>query len=151
MSSLAPTAAHAVKVQGLQAGTLRAGARTRQAHWVRGLDASSAPVEAAEDAEQLGWPREVTDLHHPASWVASHQRAGPDMRSGSVQSNLDVCSVQSEILPCARKWRRTRPGPCQTTPGWICARRGHSVARESTQHSSNHPRGAAGRRPTISK
>jgi hypothetical protein len=115
MSSLAPTAAHAVKVQGLQAGTLRAGARTRQAHWVRGLDASSAPVEAAEDAEQLGWPREVTDLHHPASWVASHQGARPVMRSGSVQSDLDVCSVQSEIMPCACAWRRTQLGSCHNT------------------------------------
>ena len=30
MGSLAPTAAHAVRVQGLQAGALRAGARTRE-------------------------------------------------------------------------------------------------------------------------
>jgi hypothetical protein len=63
---MAPTAAHAVKVQWLQAGTLRAGAHTRQAHWVRGLDASSAPVEAADDAEQLGRPGEVSN-HPPPS------------------------------------------------------------------------------------
>ena len=53
MSSLAPTAAHAVKAQGVQTGTRRAGARTRQGHWLRGFEASSAPVEAVEDAEQL--------------------------------------------------------------------------------------------------
>jgi hypothetical protein len=66
MSSLAPTAAHAVKVQGLQAGTLRAGARTRQGHLVRGLKASSAPFDAVEDAEQLGWPGEESN-HPPPS------------------------------------------------------------------------------------
>jgi len=91
---MAPAAAHAVKVQWLQAGTLRAGAHTRQAHWVRGLDASSAPVEAADDAEQLGRPREVMNLHHPASWVASHQGAGPDLSE-------DHSAERSRRLQCA--------------------------------------------------
>ena len=54
---MGPTAAHTVKQPVLQAGTLRAGACTRQGQWVRGLKASSAPVEAAEDTEQLGWPK----------------------------------------------------------------------------------------------
>ena len=63
---MGPTAAHTVKQPVLQAGTLRAGACTRQGQWVRGLKASSAPVEAAEDTEQLGWPRKESNLHHPA-------------------------------------------------------------------------------------
>jgi len=115
MGSLAPTAAHTVRVQGLQAGALRAGARTRQRHWVRGLEASSAPLHAVEDAEQLGWPREVTDLHHPASWVASHQGARPDLSQDQGQSDLAVCSVQSEIMPCARALHFTQLRPCHVT------------------------------------
>ena len=97
MSSVAPTAAHAVRVQGLQAGALRAGAHTRQAHWVRGLDASSAPFEAVEDAELLGGHREVMNLHHPASWVASHPRAGPDISEDQRRaiSTSAVCRVRS--------------------------------------------------------
>jgi hypothetical protein len=63
---MAPTAAHAVKVQWLQAQARSEQGHARQAHWVRGLDASSAPVEAAEDAEQLGRPREVSN-HPPPS------------------------------------------------------------------------------------
>ena len=66
MGSLAPTAAHTVRVQGLQVGALRAGARTRQGHLVRGLKASSAPFDAVEDAKQLGWPGEESN-HPPPS------------------------------------------------------------------------------------
>ena len=76
-------------------------AQSRGAHeaekWVRGLEASSAPFDAVEDAEQLGGHREVTDLHHPASWVASHQRAGPDLSQDrhSAISTSAVCRVRS--------------------------------------------------------
>ena len=49
-------------------------AQSRGAHeagkWVRGLEASSAPFEAVQDAELLGGHREVMNLHHPESWVA---------------------------------------------------------------------------------
>jgi hypothetical protein len=94
---MAPTAAHAVKVQWLQAGTLRAGAHTRQAHWVRGLDASSAPFEAVEDAEQLGGHQEVTNHPPPSKWVASHPRAGPDISEDQRRaiSTSAVCRVRS--------------------------------------------------------
>ena len=60
------------------------------------------------------------------------------------------CSVQSEIVPCARALRQTQPVPCQSTYEWMCARRGHSIARGECVQSSNHPRRAAGRAPTIS-
>jgi len=66
MGSLAPTAAHAVKAQGVQTGTRRAGARMRQGHWVRGFEASSAPLEAVEDAEQLGDPRRKRTSDQPS-------------------------------------------------------------------------------------
>ena len=66
MSSVGPTATHAVKVQGLQTGALRAGARTQQGHWVRGFEASSAPLEAVEDAEQLGDPRRKRTSDQPS-------------------------------------------------------------------------------------
>ena len=76
-------------------------AQSRGAHtgekWVRGLEASSAPVEAVEDADQLGGHREVMNLHHPASWVASHPRAGPDISEDqrSAISTSAVCKVRS--------------------------------------------------------
>ena len=96
MGSLAPTAAHTVRVQGLQAGALRAGAH-EAGKWVRGLEASSAPVEAVEDAGLLGGHREVMNLHHPASWVASHPRAGPDISEDQRRafSTSAVCRVRS--------------------------------------------------------
>jgi hypothetical protein len=76
-------------------------AQSRGAHkgekWVRGLEASSAPFEAVEDAELLGGHREVMNLHHPASWVASHPRAGPDISEDqrSAISTSAVCKVRS--------------------------------------------------------
>ena len=63
MGSLAPTAANAVKAQGVQTGTRRAGARMRQGHWVRGFEASSAPLEAFE---QLGDPRRKRTSDQPS-------------------------------------------------------------------------------------
>lgn len=48
------------------------------------------------------------------------------------------CSVQSEIVPCARALRQTQPVPCQSTYEWMCARRGHSIARGECMQSSNH-------------
>ena len=65
--------------------------------WVRGLEASSAPFEAVEDAELLGGHREVMNLHHPASWVASHPRAGPDISEDQRRaiSTSAVCRVRS--------------------------------------------------------
>ena len=76
-------------------------AQSRGAHkgelWVRGLEASSAHFEAVEDAELLGGHREVMNLHHPASWVASHPRAGPDISEDqrSAISTSAVCKVRS--------------------------------------------------------
>ena len=76
-------------------------AQSRGAHeaekWVRGLEASSAPFEAVEDAELLGGHREVMNLHHPASWVASHPRAGPDISEDQRRaiSTSAVCRVRS--------------------------------------------------------
>ena len=52
--------------QGVQTGTRRAGARMRQGHWVRGFEASSAPLEAVEDAEQLGDPRRKRTSDQPS-------------------------------------------------------------------------------------
>ena len=75
------------RLQGVQTGARRAGARTRQGHWVRGLEASSAPVEAVEDAEQLGDPRRKRTSDHPASWVASHQ--------GRVRYMVRISAVRS--------------------------------------------------------
>ena len=76
-------------------------AQSRGAHkgelWVRGLEASSAPFEGVEDAELLGDHREVMNLHHPASWVASHPRAGPDICEDQRRaiSTSAVCRVRS--------------------------------------------------------
>ena len=38
----------------------------RQGHWVRGFEASSAPLEAVEDAEQLGDPRRKRTSDQPS-------------------------------------------------------------------------------------
>ena len=104
--------------KGFRAGALRAGARTRQGHWVRGLEASSAPVEAVEDAEQLGDPRRKrTSTTQQAGWPPTREES--DIWSGSAQCDLGVLqcanSVQGEIMPCARALRRTQPGPCHNT------------------------------------
>ena len=85
--------------QGARASGRRAQSRgTHEAEkWVRGLEASSAPVEAVEDAGLLGGHREVMNLHHPASWVASHPRAGPDISEDQRRaiSTSAVCRVRS--------------------------------------------------------
>ena len=76
-------------------------AQSRGAHeaekWVRGLEVSSAPFDAVKAPEQLGGHREVTNLHHPASWVASHSRAGPDLSEDQRRaiSTSAVCRVRS--------------------------------------------------------
>ena len=85
--------------EGARASDRRAQSRgTHEAEkWVRGLEASSAPFDAVQDAEQLGGHREVTNLHHPASWVASHPGAGPDMSVDQRRaiSTSAVCRVRS--------------------------------------------------------
>ena len=115
MGSLAPTAAHAVKAQGVQTGTRRAGACTRQGHWVRGLEASSAPVEAVEDAEQLGDPRRKQTSDQPSKLGGLPPGKSQIYGQDQAQCNLGVLqcanSVQGEIMPCARALRRTQPGP----------------------------------------
>ena len=60
------------------------------------------------------------------------------------------CSVQSEIVPCARALRQTQPVPCQSTYEWMCARRGHSIARGECMQSSNHFPTPRTMPPTIS-
>lgn len=50
---LAPTSAQALKGQGLQEGVQRARWSTRQRHWIRGRQGSSAPNLAGEDAIRL--------------------------------------------------------------------------------------------------
>ena len=96
MGSLASTAAHAVKAQGVQTGTRRAGACTRQGHWVRGLEASSAPVEAVEDAEQLGDPRRKRTSDQPSKLgglpPGKSQNYGHDQRS-AISASYSVRTV----------------------------------------------------------
>ena len=50
---LAPTSAQALKGQGLQEGVQRARWSTRQRHWIRGRQGSSAPNLAGEDSIRL--------------------------------------------------------------------------------------------------
>ena len=119
MGSLTPTAAHAVKAQGVQTGTRRAGARMRQGHWVRGFEASSAPLEAVEDAEQLGDPRRKRTSDTPSKLGGLPPGKSQIYSQGQAQCDLGVpqCanSVQGEIMPCARTLRRTQSGPCHNT------------------------------------
>ena len=100
MSSVAPLAAHTVRVQGLQTGVLGAGAHRRQGQWVRGFEASSAPPEADEDAEQLGDPgRDRTSATQQAGWPPN-QGAESEMCQDQTQCNLGVpqCAEQAHAM-----------------------------------------------------
>jgi hypothetical protein len=121
MGSLAPTAAHTVRVQAAGASGRRAQSRgTHEAEkWARGLEASSAPFDAIEDAEQLGGHREVTNHPPPSKLGGLSPESRARFESGSAQCDLDACSVQSEIMPCARTWHRTQQGPFHSTYEWI--------------------------------
>ena len=154
MGSLAPTAAHAVKAQGVQIGTRRAGARMRQGHWVRGFKARCAPLEAVEDAEQLGDPRRKRASNHPASWVASHQgrvRYMVRIRRSATSASYSVLTV-CRVRSChARAHCVARSLSLAITPknGYACT----AGAQSRVEHHSTAPTTcpvAAGRAPTIS-
>ena len=66
MGSLAPTAAHAVKAQGVQTGTRRAGARTRQGHWVRGSRGQQRTFDDDDGLYSSRGPKEETNLQPPS-------------------------------------------------------------------------------------
>ena len=103
--------------EGARASGRRAQSRgTHEAgKWVRGLEASSAPFEAVEDAEQLGWPGEESNHPPPSKLGGLSPESQACYESCSAQSNLDVCSVQSEIMPCARALHFTQLRPCHIT------------------------------------
>ena len=65
-SSQAPSARRAVRLQGPQMGSRRAGKRTRQEHWVRGRQAKNAPEVAGEDVVVARRPNEDSNLAPPS-------------------------------------------------------------------------------------
>ena len=138
MGSLAPTAAHAVRVQGLQTSALRAGSHTRQGHWVRGLQASSTPVEAVDDANSLTYRAPVARPRGDANNPAQPRPRRAELCSMQMSRSRRPAVCRREIVPCARALRQTQPVPCQSTYEWMCARRGHSIARGECMQSSNH-------------
>ena len=96
MGSLAPTAAHTVKAQGVQTGTHRAGARTRQRHWVRGLEASSAPAEASKTPSSLGDPgRKRTSATQQAGWPPTREpgQICVRIRRSAISASCSVLTV----------------------------------------------------------
>ena len=69
---------------------------TRQRHWLRGFEASSAPPEADEDAEQLGDPgRDRTSATQQAGWPPN-QGAESEMCQDQTQCNLGVPQCAEE-------------------------------------------------------
>ena len=88
---------------------------------VRGLEDSTAKLEADELAEQLRWPREESNLRHPASWMASHQGAGPDLSQGPAQCGVHMVGSQQRVARQGVGGRgRTRARSDGTWPQ-ICA------------------------------
>ena len=72
---MGPTAAHTVKQPVLQKGVLIACGRGTRFE----AQKSSAHLLKPTKTPNSLWPREELSLRHPASWVASHQGAGPDL------------------------------------------------------------------------
>ena len=72
---MGPTAAHTVKQPVLQKGVLRACGRGTR---FEAQKPSAHLLKPTKTPNSL-WPREELSLRHPASWVASHQGAGPDL------------------------------------------------------------------------
>ncbi len=90
---MGPTAAHTVKQPVLQKGVLRACGRGTR---FEAQKPSAHLLKPTKTPNSL-WPREELSLRHPASWVASHPRAGPDISEDqrSAISTSAVCKVRS--------------------------------------------------------
>ena len=139
MGSLAPTAAHAVKAQGVQTGTRRAGARTRQGHWVR--EPESTRVSQLIILASNAWP---TPLRSRLSKTpASKMKNGTFGGQISVQSQHGAFSASYiwEIQYHAAR-ARVMPHTARTFaqhPGMdACAPRARRCALFNTAHLQPH-------------
>ena len=106
-SRQAPSAARAVRLQGPQMGSRRAGKRTRQEHWVRGREAKNAPESAGEDVVVARRPNEDSNL-------------APPSYAGGVppgKSQIHESGQRSAISACRHVAYRSHAGRARIMPG----------------------------------
>ena len=106
-SSQAPSARRAVRLQGPQMGSRRAGKRTRQEHWVRGREAKNAPELAGEDVVVARRPTEDSNL-------------APPSYAGGVppgKSQIHESGQRSAISACRHVAYRSHAGRARIMPG----------------------------------